>query len=287
MSESPLAETPSPSTVAVDGRTVAYAEYGDPDGTPVLFLHGTPGSRVLGRLFDEAARERGVRIVAPDRPGCGQSAPWDGRTLADTGDFLAPVLDDAGVEEAGVVGFSGGGPHALAFAATHGDRVRSVDVVAGATPPSLGETARTARLLGRAADAVPWLLGGVFRFQGWVAERASPSAVVGQYTNGDDSTDVPPDAAEIVRADAAEALGTHRDGAVTESGFLAREWPVSLQRIDVPVRLWHGDRDENVPIDGAWGLERKLPDAEVTVVEDSDHLTTLVRARDGVLAAQS
>jgi len=120
-----------------DDRHVAYAEYGDPAGHPIVFLHGTPGSRRLGRLFDDAARREGVRILAPDRPGYGRSSPWPTRDLSDTGAFVAPVLDDAGVDRAGVVGFSGGAPHALAVAATHGDRVTAVDVVSGATPPSV------------------------------------------------------------------------------------------------------------------------------------------------------
>ncbi|MFB6152239.1 MAG: alpha/beta fold hydrolase [Haloarculaceae archaeon] len=141
-------------TVSVDGRTVAYAEYGDPDGTPVLFFHGTPGSRVLGALYDEPARDRGVRVIAPDRPGYGRSSPWPDRTFADAPAFAVPVLDDAGVDRAGVVGFSGGGPHALALAATRGDRVTRVDLVASAAPPDCVEDADHLRTLLRNRSAI-------------------------------------------------------------------------------------------------------------------------------------
>jgi pimeloyl-ACP methyl ester carboxylesterase len=152
-------------------RRVAYAEYGDPDGEAVVVLHGTPGSRLFGALFDDAARRGGVRVLAPDRPGYGRSSPWSDRRLTDTGAFVTSVLDDAGVDRAGVVGFSGGGPHALAVAASHGERVASVDVVSGATTPSLRDgTPTPRRLLGVAARRTPRLPGTLVRGRRWVAE---------------------------------------------------------------------------------------------------------------------
>jgi pimeloyl-ACP methyl ester carboxylesterase len=266
------------------GRTVAYAEYGDPEGRPVLFLHGTPGSRLLGALFEGVARDEGVRVLAPDRPGCGVSEPHPGRTLSDTGEFLAPVLRDAGVSRAGVVGFSGGGPHALAFAATHADLVAGVDVVAGAVPPALREsTPRTQRILGTLARRTPTLLSGLLRAQGWVAGRGSPDAVVSQYTTGDRPAELTEEDAELVRKDFLEAVTNHRSGTVTESALLDREWDFDPAGVDVPVRLHHGERDANVPVAGAHRLADELG-AETTVFEDADHLGTLLRSRAGALA---
>jgi pimeloyl-ACP methyl ester carboxylesterase len=270
------------STVAVgDGRHVAYAEYGDPEGVPVAFLHGTPGSRRLAALFDDAARRAGVRLLAVDRPGYGRSSPWPGRTLRDTGAFVAAVLDDAGVARAGVVGFSGGGPHALAAAATHGERVRGVDVVAGAVPPSLAPSKPAAlRAFEVLAAATPTLARGLARVQSWVAARASPSAVVSQYTA--DGADVPDDAAELVRRDFLEAFARHRCGFVAETRLLSSEWDVAAESVTVPVRLWHGERDTNVPAAGARRLADRLPDATLTAFADADHLGTLLRAREAV-----
>jgi len=293
--ESVLETAAAVGTRTVDGpggRAVAYAEYGDPDGVPVLFLHGTPGSRLLGAVWDRAARERGVCLLAVDRPGYGQSDPWRGRTLADTGAFVAPVLDDAGVESVGVVGFSGGGPHALALAATHSERVRSVDLVAGAAPPECVESEpRPQRVLGALATRTPRLLGGLLRVQAWVARRGSPSLVVSQYTSGDgdaagDGVEaVPDDTAELVRREFCEALARSRNGVVTESRLFARGWDVSLDAVECPVRLTHGERDGNVPVDAARRLAERLPDATLSVT-DADHLHTLLGSRESVLDAQ-
>ncbi|MFB6195381.1 MAG: alpha/beta fold hydrolase [Haloplanus sp.] len=272
-------------TVDADRGRVAYVEYGDPDGVPVLFFHGTPGSRLLGSLYDEAARERGVRLLALDRPGYGASAHWPDRTLATTGVFAAPVLDDAGVDSAGVVGFSGGGPHALAFAASHPGCVDRVDLVAGATPPDCGpEGPRAQRLLGTLAARAPWLLARLLGVQVWLARRR-PSVVVGQYTSGD-TDDIPADVSSLVGRDFVAALADSREGLLTESRLLEREWDFPLERVDVRVGLWHGTRDGNVPIEGARELQSRLPDADLTTFE-TDHLRTLLASRSAVLDAQA
>jgi hypothetical protein len=90
-------------SVRVDGRRLAYATYGDPDGRPVLVHHGSPGSRLVGQLLDGAARERGLRLVAPDRPGFGRSTHDPDRTIPDWPGDAAAVLDALGIERASVV----------------------------------------------------------------------------------------------------------------------------------------------------------------------------------------
>ena len=56
-----------------DGRTLAYLDTGDPEGRPVFYFHGGPGSRLEGLLFDELNQQLGIRMIAPDRPGHGLS----------------------------------------------------------------------------------------------------------------------------------------------------------------------------------------------------------------------
>jgi pimeloyl-ACP methyl ester carboxylesterase len=253
-------------TPTVDGRRLAYAEYGSPDGTPLVFLHGTPGSRLLAGLFDEAARE----------PGFGRSAPWPDRTVADVGRLVAAVLDDVDVDRAGVVAFSGGAPHALAAAATHPDRVGRVDVVAGATPPGFGTSPPAVqRLLAGLATRAPPVLRGLLRGQAWLADRLDPALVVAQYA--DDPDAVPADVARTVRDDFVAAFALTRRGAVTEFRGAATPWPFALDAVDSTVFLWHGDADANVPLAGARRLASRLPSADLRVLDDADHLGTLLR----------
>ncbi|QPV61788.1 alpha/beta hydrolase [Halosimplex litoreum] len=259
------------------GRELAYAEYGTADGEPAVFLHGTPGSRRLSALLDDAAREAGVRLLAPDRPGFGESSDWPGRGPADAAAWFEPLLADAGVERARVVAFSGGAADALALGSERPDLVGRLDLVSGAAPPSVAtETPPLQRLLGRLAATTPRLLRAALRAQVRLAERSGPSTVLAQYT--DDPGDVSADAAELVRADFLEALGRSRDGAVTELVWVGEGWGVSPTDVAVPVRLWHGSDDANVPLEDAERLRDRLPDADVTVL-DGDHLMTLLDAR--------
>ena len=273
-------------TVSIDeNRELTYTEYGDASGTPVLFLHGTPGSRRLGTLFDTAAREHGIRLLAPDRPGYGQSPPWSDRSISDAETYLTALLDDAGVETAGVVAFSGGSAHALATAASHPNRFDRVDVVAGATPPSVdAETPTPQRVLSGLATRVPRGLGALLRGQAFLAARLDPSFVVAQYSNDPDS--VPEEVQSLVKADFLEAFAESRSGAVTELRNTASEWDVAFGDIDADVRLWHGEQDTNVPVAGARQLRERIPGAELQLLEDADHLQTLCRATPDALAAQ-
>jgi len=267
-----------------DDRHVAYAEYGDPTGLPVVFLHGTPGSHRLGRLFHAAARRESVRLLAVDRPGYGQSSPWPERDLTDTGAFVRPVLDDAGVSRAGVVGFSGGGPHALALAATHADRVTAVDIVSGATPPTHPPRAPPIqRLLERVATTAPTLLRGLIRGQAWLADHVSPTVVVSQYTSSAGRAALPDEVLALVARDFVDGVSPSGRGATTEFRLLGDSWPFSLDSVDAPVRLWHGADDANVPVDGVRLLRDRLPNAQLTVFETADHLTTLYRSRASVV----
>ncbi|WP_121821291.1 alpha/beta fold hydrolase [Halostella salina] len=280
-------ETERSTTIHRDGeRRVAYSEYGRPEGSPVVFLHGTPGSRRLGKLLDEAATDHDVRLLAPDRPGYGRSSPWPDRGVSDAGGFVATVLDDAGVERAGVVAFSGGAPYALAAAATHSDRIARVDLVAGATPPAVSErTPAVQRLLGGLASTTPRVLRGLFRGQAWVAKRRDPAFVVGLYADAPES--VPDDVAAVVQADFVEAFAEHRSGAVTEFRHAATDWGVDYAAVDAPVHLRHGSDDANVPVDDARRFADRLPAAAVTVLDGADHLGTLLRSAPDVMSAHA
>jgi pimeloyl-ACP methyl ester carboxylesterase len=275
-------EAAGPRTVSVgESREVAYATYGSRTGAPLVVFHGTPGSRLFGRLFDEAAHERDVRVVAIDRPGYGQSTPWTAFDPADVGEIVTPVLADLELTDAGLVAFSGGSPYALTLAAERPDVVRSVDIVAGATPPSLATTTpRPMAVLAWLARHTPGVLDRLLRAQCWLARHGSSSVVLSQYT---DPETVPALDAERVTADFQEGLTRDRVGAIAEFRRIGAEWPVPLAEIDVTVRLWHGTDDTNVPIDGAHRLAAHLPKGSLTVLEDADHLQTLLRSRSDIV----
>ena len=118
-----------------DGRLLSWCEYGTPDGTPVFYFHGIPGSRVDNRLITDAIAAEGLRLIAVDRPGFGRSSPVVGRRSyfgwADDVESLANLLD---IGRFAALAYSAGGPYALATCMALDGRVARVEIVSGVAP---------------------------------------------------------------------------------------------------------------------------------------------------------
>ena len=131
--------------VRKNGERVAFSEYGDPNGEPVMFCHGWPSSRLMAQFTHDAARELGVRIISPDRPGIADSSFVTGRNLLDWAPLVSELADFLNLEKFRVLGISGGAPYAYALAWAMPKRVRAVAVVSGA--PNIAELSDHSGLL--------------------------------------------------------------------------------------------------------------------------------------------
>jgi pimeloyl-ACP methyl ester carboxylesterase len=94
------------------GRELAWIELGNPDGAPVVILHGTPGSRYQVAARVEPIVAAGIRFIALDRPGYGHSSFHASGRLADAATDVACLAEHLGIERFAVLGYSGGGPYA-------------------------------------------------------------------------------------------------------------------------------------------------------------------------------
>jgi len=146
-----------------DGRALGFDDFGDPDGTPVLFFHGFGSSRVVRHPDDEIATELGARVIAVDRPGIGISARQPNRRVTDYPHDIAELLDILGIERCAVVAWSGGGPYALACAWQMPERFSVVGLISApaplsGVPGSSGYTWRRHRAMSRTADHAPWVI---------------------------------------------------------------------------------------------------------------------------------
>src|SRR5207253_2308566 len=127
------------------GAVVAFEEYGDPNGVPVIFCHGWPSSRIMARLTDEPARDLGIRIISPDRPGISGSSLQPDRKLTDWPALVERIADHLAIRDFRMLAISGGAPYAYATAAAMPERVRAMAIVGGAPP--LAEVSDTKALL--------------------------------------------------------------------------------------------------------------------------------------------
>lgn len=232
-----------------DGRRLSYAEYGTPAGMPVLFFHGAPGSRrSIFADMAEAAVRRGVRLIAPDRPGYGLSDPSSGNSVYDEVSDALTLSDALGIEQFKLIGFSAGSLHALACAHALPARVEGVAIVGGLAPMHAAGVATgmaaTVRSLYDLAGSDP---GGLREMMAPLA--ASPASLLATMTMSVPAADQAVLAARApeFEADFTEALRGGIEGMARSFVQAAGEWAFPLAEIQASVDLWIGTEDRSSP----------------------------------------
>jgi pimeloyl-ACP methyl ester carboxylesterase len=265
-----------------DGRRLGYAEYGDPAGTPLLFFHGTPGSRRVARWADHVARRRGIRLIAPDRPGFGLSDFQPGRTLGAWPADVIELADALALGPFAVAGVSGGGAYVAACAWRLGDRLRHAGIISGIGPiadPALAAAlSRRYRagfaLVRRLPAAVRGALG-----LGRLGLRRAPgctlAALAASLPEVDRAIFGRPRVRALLLDDAREALRQGPRGAAQELLLFSRPWDFRLAEIRMPVRLWHGEADAQVPVAIARRVAATIPDCRASFIPGAGHLWVL------------
>jgi pimeloyl-ACP methyl ester carboxylesterase len=117
-----------------DGRALDVAIAGAREGRAIVFHSGTPIGGIPYAPFVAAAAERGALLVHYSRPGYAGSTRQPGRSVADCVPDVTALLDHLGIESATTVGWSGGGPHALACAALLPSRITRAATLSGVAP---------------------------------------------------------------------------------------------------------------------------------------------------------
>ena len=265
-----------------DGRTLDTFAAGPEDGVPLLFHNGTPSTGQLYRPFVDAAAERGLRMVSFSRAGYGDSTRNPGRSVADVAIDAAAVLDQVGVDRFYTLGWSGGGPHALACAGLLPDRVIGAVVVGSLAP-------RDARgldwLSGMADDNVAVFsaaLAGGDELQVLLEQIAPAFANVtsdevtsrlGKLVPEIDRAAISGESAtwlaEIFRESVRDGIWGWYDD---ELAFV-RAWGFDVGRIGVPTAVWQGELDRNTPFaHGEW-LASAIPGARAHLLADHGHFS--------------
>jgi pimeloyl-ACP methyl ester carboxylesterase len=271
-----------------DGRTLAYATWGDPDGFPILSLHGTPGCR-FNRWPDEELYVRlGVHLVSHDRAGYGRSDRHHGRCVADEAADVAALADELGIDRFGVSGGSGGGPHVLACAALLPHRVVRAACIVGVAPfgdPGLSEDEWLAGMDPENVKEERWALAGeevltpeLEREQREMEERVAvdPTTVLGDFelSESDRAELARPELVELIRESTYEQAVNGVGGWVDDDLAFLRPWGFDVGTISVPVLVRYGLTDVLVPpAHGEW-LAANVPGCIVEVDDTAGHLGT-------------
>ncbi|MES2706342.1 MAG: alpha/beta hydrolase [Verrucomicrobiota bacterium] len=277
------------------GGTLTFREYGDPAGQPVFFFHGWPGESHQGALIHEAALEKGVRLISPNRPGIGGTSRQPGRTLLDWPPMVTALADHLKLDRFRLLGLSGGGPYALACAWAMGRRISACATVCGALPAAPGPQRRRLspvyQLMLGVHDHAPWLLQGALIPLVRVARIPPPRPILwlGLRTLG------PKDRAAVWNRESfrlffpgfQNAMRSGMRGLWEDGDPYSSPWPFDPAKIRVPLVIWHGTQDKNFAWQGAEQVARSIPGAEFRPVDEGHYSILGNRARpilDSLLA---
>lgn len=267
------------------GRQLGYAEYGDPRGRPVFYCHGLPGSRLEARLLAPAAGALGIRLIAADRPGYGQSDPQPGRRLTDWPGDVAALAAALAIDRFHVIGVSGGGPYALACARQLAPRVRAAAIVGGLGPVGEAELRRRLRGLARIGVALaarrPAALAPLLGAPIHGLVKRSPRLVLLLIA----WTGSRPDRAVLARSEVRAVLGASlreafrqgSRGAVADLVAAVADWDLAEVSPVVPLQFWHGAADAVVPLEHSRALAARLAGARLQVLAQEGHYSLPIR----------
>ena len=271
-----------------DGRMLGYAEYGAPDGQPIFYFHGSPGSRISWPAFDPhgSASTLNARVIAVDRPGIGLSDFKRGRALLDWPDDVVELADLLKFDRFAVLGISGGGPSAAACAFKIPERLISTGIVCGMGPTEAPGCMEGASWIfpGRSSMVRRLLL-----MLTSLGVRKNPDKFISQMKEAVSAPDRAllkshPELVNEIVDDWREAFRSGIGGTHQDSALFTRPWGFQLEDITAEVHLWHGGQDGNVVCSVGHYVADTIPNCHSTFVEDEGHFSIIYNRIEEILA---
>jgi pimeloyl-ACP methyl ester carboxylesterase len=263
-----------------DGRDLDVLLSGAPDGRTVVYHSGTPTGSVPFPQLDEAAADRGLGVMTYCRPGYGESTPQPGRSVADAAGDTATILDALGVESFVTLGWSGGGPHALACAALLPGRCQAAATLGSPAPYGVDGLVWTDGMGPENIVEFDAAAAGADELTAFLTEASKEEltadavvAALGGLVSDVDRAAITGDLAEYVAAGARRAVLNGIDGWRDDDLAFMTDWGFDVADITTPMSIWHGEHDRMVPFaHGVW-VTRRAPRATAHLLSDEGHVS--------------
>lgn len=257
----------------------------------LVYHHGTPAAGPTDEPLLDAARAAGFRLVQLVRPGYGPSTRQPGRRIADVVPLVAALLADLGIERFATIGWSGGGPHALATAALLPGRCAGALSLAGVAPFAADGLDWTQGMGQDNLDEFAASVAGLESIQGYLSQAAEGlSQVTGDDVVAQLSSLLPEVDREHLANGAGEAMAAQIRWSLSEGiwGWLdddlafVDDWGFDLQGMQVPVLIWQGSADLMVPFSHGQWLAQHVPGAVPNLVDGQGHLSLAADLQPGL-----
>ncbi len=265
-----------------DGRTLGYAEYGNPNGKPVFYFHGWPGSRTEVKPVDDELMKINVRIISIDRPGMGLSDSKPKRKFLDWPDDVLELADKLNIEKFSVLGVSGGGPYSLACACKiTPNRLKSAAICGGMGLLEAGMEGmkKSNRVIFGIAKKSLLLL----RFLIWFGmgrkikdEESAYKLLLARkndFPEEDQKLFEDPEFGKIFAKSNVDAFKQGSKWVAYEGKLYASPWDFKLEDIPskIKVYIFQGEKDDQVPKGMAEYMEKAIPNCKATYFPNETH----------------
>jgi pimeloyl-ACP methyl ester carboxylesterase len=271
-----------------DGRKLGYAECGNPQGKPVFYFHGTPGSRLECNIFLETGNSVGARIIVADRPGFGLSDFKKERLILDWPNFVVELANYLGIDRFGILGLSGGGPYAAACAFKIPERLTAVGMVSSAYPydPTAKDNISGPQRQSLFTDLIAF--GEVKAFYNKCVRktRRDPAGTAKQmYGASDKDKEVlaRPKVIQLLGENLQQAFHQGSRGAAWDWSLISHPWGFRLEDISTGIQLWQGEFDKIVPPNKGRNIASRIPNCRAKFLEEG-HISLLFNHAQEILS---
>jgi pimeloyl-ACP methyl ester carboxylesterase len=279
-----------PNLKLTDGRFLEYFDNGVASTKAIVFHHGTPHHASAWSTWLDAAAARGLRAISYSRAGYGISDRNEGRTVISNNEDIRELLDSFGIIDFISIGWSGGGPHALATTAMHGSKgaitlagvgaygVDDLDFLAGMGPENEEEFGEAIK----GEDAISaWMDANAGAFKSVTGDQIRES--FGGLISDADKAVIEGSYAEELAASMRKGLAVSFDGWIDDDIAFVQPWGFELNAIKVPVQIWQGDQDLMVPHAHSYWLEKHIPGSSLNFVPGHGHVSLVVEYKSQIL----
>ena len=265
------------------GRHIGFAEYGDPDGQPIFYFHGFPGSRLEAGHLHDVAVANCYRLIGIDRPGMGLSSVDTKRSILSWAADVADFADSLGIDKFSILGHSGGAPFVAACAYKLSERLNGAAIVSGMAPFDKPESrigmARGQRIANHMINIMPGLASVMMKLTLMMLKKPNTmmKQMLKQLPEVDQILFCDPTISKAIIGATLEAFKNGINGPSQEMKLVLKPWGFDLENIQYPLNIWHGALDKQVPVSNGVLFANLIPNAQLKLFEHEGH-HSLIRA---------